>query len=83
MACSNAPLNKSRIDERHDVTFVNARIEIGIQLGDGSGNLRSDLDGDHRVDRSGRLDHVVNLAAFHLRGEVLRLGVAVQSERDE
>ena len=53
------------IDERDDVTFVNARIKIGIQLGDGSRNLRAYLDGDHRVDGAGGFDDIINLAVLY------------------
>ena len=47
------------------------------------GHLRSHLNRDHRVDGSSGFHNIMDVTSFHLRGEVLRLSIPVQSQDDE
>src|ERR1700676_513889 len=55
-------------------------IKIGIELRDGTRNLRSHQDRDYRVDCSRGFNEIFNLSSSHLGGEVLGLGASVQIE---
>jgi hypothetical protein len=41
------------------------------------------LDRDHRVDGSSGFHNIMDVTSLHLRGEVLRLSIPVQSKGDE
>ena len=76
-------LKQRRIDLRHHLSFFHPRIEIGIQPGNGSGDLRADLDRGDGIDRSGGLHHLVDFAAIDLGGEILRLLIAFELKGGE
>jgi hypothetical protein len=56
-------------------------VEIGIELRNGSGDLRPNLHRDDRIDRAGCIHDVADLSPLHLRGEMREALAAVEESR--
>ena len=76
-------MEQSGIDKRYDIAFVNSRVEIDVELRDRSRYLRANLHRNDRINCSGSLHDIVDLAPFHFGGKVLRCAATIQAERGE
>jgi hypothetical protein len=60
LGLAHAVLEGFRVDAGDELVFLHRRVEVDQDLLDLAGNLRADLDRDHRVERAGGRNHGVS-----------------------
>src|SRR6185369_17133710 len=65
-------LENRGIDAGDDLPLLYLRVEVGIDLGNGAGGLRTDLNGGDGIDGAGRLNFIPQVALSDFGGGVLR-----------